>query len=288
MPCARYQTLAPAVADLLAELPPQDHPAAGCIGVAGPVFDGRVHMTNLGWDLDARAVSAAAGCPVRLVNDFHAQAMAMPRISEWVSIGPEGTPDPAGAIAVLGPGTGLGEAILVPGPRGWIAVPGEGAHARFAPQDEREVELLRHFWRRWPDHVSVERVVSGQGLVDVYDFLRGDAPRHPDMARHDPAAVVSRLGLSGECARCAEALRIFVRTFADEAANVALQCNAAVVYLSGGISPRILPALRRHFPAAFRNKGRYGAWLATVPLRVVTHPDPGLLGATLLARELSD
>lgn len=283
-PCARWPTLAPLVADFLAG----ERPAAACLAVAGPVRRGRVLMTNLGWELEVAELADIAGCPLRMVNDFHAAALATTVLEPGEQLALcDGDIDPTAPAAVLGAGTGLGEAMVVPDGRGgWLVVPGEGAHGRFAPRDARDVELLRTLWKRWPDHVSVERVVSGPGLVTVYDHFRGDAPRHSEMATEDPAAIVVRKGLAAECPHCVATLEVFVRTYAEEAATLALKCNAGVVYLAGGITPRILPALRAHFRPAFVSKGRYQPWLETVPVRVVTHPDPGLLGARLLAEAL--
>lgn len=284
--CARWTSLAPMVSDFLAGA--TTSPDAACVAVAGPVRGGRVVMTNLGWSLETDEVARAAGCPLRLVNDFHAQAVAMPLLGpdDSVPLCP-GTRDEAAPIAVLGAGTGLGEAIVARDGRGdWLAVPGEGAHGRFAPRDERDVALLRTLWRRWPDHVSVERVVSGPGLVNVYDHFRGDAPRHAEMDTEDPAAVVVRLGLAGTCAASVAALEVFAGAYGEEAATLALKCNAGIVYLTGGVTPRVRPALEAHFRPAFVGKGRYGAWLETVPVRIVTHPDPGLMGAAVLAGAL--
>ena len=190
------------------------------------------------------------------------------------------------AQVVLGAGTGLGEAYLIPEGDGWRVVPGEGAHGRFGPRDEREIGLLRYLMALYPGHVSVERVASGPGLVCAYDYLRGDAPRHPRMAEEVPGAVILEEGLAGRCPHAEGAIEIFLDTLADEAATVAIKCNAGMVYLSGGMAPRLLPRLAARFRAAFVDKGRYRSWLETIPIRLVVHPDPGLLGAQLAARAL--
>lgn len=254
--------------------------ASACFGVAGPVVDGRCVLTNLGWTVEADALSAQLGAPVRLINDFHAVALAVPELTSGDSVALDELPArPDAPIVVLGAGTGLGEAFCVPSPSGWIVVPGEGAHSRFAPKTPVEMGLLTAFQQRYGAHVSVERVVSGPGLAAVYDFLRGEAPRHSDFAGLTTPAVVSRLGADGGCGICVEALEIFVDTYADEAAALALKCNAGAVYLAGGIAPRILPQLRARFRRAFEDAGRYRSLLSRVPVRVITHPEPGLLGA---------
>ena len=264
-------------------------PQAACIGIAGPVRRGAVEMTNLGWRTDEVEMSAAIGARCRLINDFHAQALAMPRLQPdaYETIGGDESRVEADAPrVVIGPGTGLGEAFLVRGPAGWLAVPGEGAHTRFAPRDEREIGLLRHLMTLFPRHVSVERVVSGPGLVTVYDYLRGDRPRLPAMAVEDPAAVITREALADGDPDCCATVDIFIGVLGDEAASLALKCNAGVVYLTGGIPPRIAPLIRAGIRRAFDTKGRYSTWTKTVPIRLVKHRDPGLLGARVMAESL--
>ena len=250
------------------------------LGVAGPLQSGVITMTNQSVRLEASALQARFGCSVRLVNDFHAQALAMPHLTptDWVALGPHPAPKP-GHYAVLGAGTGLGEALMVWTGATHVAVSGEGSHGRFAPKSDRELQVLQAFMKRWPGHVSVERVVSGAGIVDVYDVLRGDRPRPDAMAHEDAAAVVTQLGLDGACAIAVETLHLFVDTLADEAASLALKCNASTVFIAGGIPPRILPILQSRFRSAFENKGRYRSLMETMATLVVTHPQSGLLGA---------
>ncbi len=284
--CAGHASISNALSAFLSEV--SVSPDAGCLAVAGPVRQGRVTMTNLGWTLHEGTIAKAVGCPLRLVNDFEAQAQALPHLEEgdWAPLVP-GEPEPGAPLAVLGAGTGLGEGILLSEPGGrWRAVPGEGGHGRFAPRDERDVAILRALWRRWPQHVSVERVVSGPGLVNVYHAVRGEAPAHPDMELDDAPETVVRLGLSEACPHAVGALEVFAGAYGDEAATLALKCNAGVVYLTGGVTPHVLPALRTHFVPAFVAKGRYGPWLQQVPVRAVVHPDPGLVGAAVVAASL--
>lgn len=258
-----------------------------CLAVAGPVFGGRAHLTNLGWTLDAAILSDRLGFPVTLINDFHAQALAMAAIgpTHRIRLAPTAPADqpPGDCRAVIGPGTGLGEAILVPDGRGgWRVVAGEGGHARYAPRGERALELLRFLTARFGSHVSVERVVSGPGIALIDTCLRG-GPIDLGDSGVDPSAEITTRALAGTDPIAVEALALFVAALADEAANLALRCNAGVVDLTGGIPPRILPLLHAQFRAAFEDKGRSAAWLRTVPVDVVVHPDPGLLGATLAA-----
>lgn len=264
-------------------------PVAACLGVAAPVRGQRVRFTNRDWTVDADELSRRLGAPLRLVNDLHAQALACTQLTHRdFSALDDLAPDEDAPMAILGAGTGLGEAIVVPGPEGPIALAGEGGHARFAPRDAREIGLLQALTAQYGAHVSVERVVSGQGLVDTYEHLRGDTPRWPelDAPGADVAALISKRALADTCPHCVAALDIFCGVFADEAANLALKINAGVVYLVGGITPRVLPFLRQRFRSAFTDKGRFGAWLSQVPVRVVTHPDPGFLGARLIAERM--
>lgn len=266
------------IARFLAPLGPVE---AGCLAVAGPVFGGQVHLTNLGWTLDARILSESLGFPVTLINDFHAQALAMPALDERhlhrLAPTAAATRPPGDCLVVMGPGTGLGEAVLVPDGRGdWRVVAGEGGHARFAPRGERAIGLLGFLTERFGAHVSVERVLSGPGLASIAEFL--GCPGTGD----DPAADVTRRALAGEPGPV-EALTLFVEALADEAANMALRCNAGRVFLTGGIPPKILPFLAPRFRAVFEDKGRYSEWLRTVPVDVVLHSDPGLIGAARAA-----
>lgn len=277
-------------------------PAVACLGVAAPVFGGRVRMTNLSWTLDAAELSDRLGAPLDLVNDLYAQALAVTRLKAGDYFGlDDQAPRPGAPMVVLGAGTGLGTATVLPptpsvgsgltGPlsldgepgSGWRVLPGEGGHMRFAPRDAEGVGVLGALAARYGSHVSVERVVSGQGLVDAYDHLRGEAPRWPEMAGEDPAAIVSRRALADTCPASRAALALFVDTYADVAADLALALNAGAVWLLGGITSRILPFLRPRFRAAFEDKGRFRSHLEQVPVRVVTHADPGLLGARLVA-----
>ena len=247
---------------------------AACLGVAGPVRRGRAPMMNYPWVIDQIELEQITRSPVRLINDFHAQSLAILHLEESdierLDDIPDGEPD---AIVVLGPGTGFGEAFLTRTKAGWHVVAGEGSHGRFAPQSERHVELWRHLTTRWPEHVSVERIVSGPGIENVYDFVTQGLPVDPRIGHTHRAANITELALSGACAHCVETIEIFVDVFADEAATMVLKCNADQVYLGGGIPPRILPFIRERFRKTFENKGRYRQMQEKVSIRVVLHDD---------------
>ncbi len=259
--------------------------SAAVFGAAGPVSNGRIEMTNLNWLLDEQHLVNTLKMPVQLLNDFHIQALGTLELesTDYECLGDARATNPQ-TIAVIGAGTGLGEAILIQTSVGWTVIPGEGGHKRFAPKNEREIELLRRLWLDFPEHVSVERVVSGPGLVNAFKAL--SSSDDTDWGDQDPARLITAAALSGTCPLSIEVLDIFVDTLADEAANLALQTRAGCLYLSGGIPPRILPIIVQRFRKAFEAKGRYRALLEAVEIRVISRDDIALLGAAYAARRL--
>jgi glucokinase len=263
-----------------------------CIGVAGPVEDGRCRLTNLEWEVDEASLRRTLGVrEAYLVNDLQATASSLPFLqeSDRATI-QEGEADPRGNMAVVAAGTGLGEGFLVGTGTGYIPLASEGGHVDFAPRDEREMRL-HAFLRGKYGRVSVERVLSGPGLNDVYRFLReeeGVAEEQgiaAEVAGREPQQAIVRHGLAGGPGACAETVRIFCSLYGAEAGNLALLYLATGgVYLGGGIAPAILPALRRgEFLSAFRDKGRMGNLLSRVPVMVILDPAAPLLGAAEFA-----
>jgi glucokinase len=262
-------------------------------GVAGPLRGRAVVTTNLPWVVDADRVAAALELPsVVLMNDLEALAWSLDVLepAQLETLQP-GRIDPAGNRAVIGAGTGLGEAALVRvGPR-VVALASEGGHADFAPRTDVEIELLR-WLRARHGRVSSERVLSGAGLADAYRFLRergGDpepAALTAAMEAGDPAAAV-RAAAERQDPVCLRALDLFASAYAAEAGNLALRLLATGgVFLGGGIAPRILPWLRRpSFREAFADKGRLRALLEDVPIHVVLDDRAGLVGAARRALE---
>lgn len=264
----------------------------GCFDVPGPVIAGRAHLTNLPWSLSEATLATALGLQkVSLINDLKAVAHAVPHLqeAELHTINP-GRPDPQGAIAVIAPGTGLGEAFLVRNGSRYVACSSEGGHADFGPSDEMQADLWRYLADRF-GHVSYERVCSGIGIPNIYDFLRdtGHAPEPPGFAA-TLASASDRTPLIVNAAReepeanplCAATLRIFTEILAAEAGNLALKVLATGgVYLAGGIPGHILPALTGEpFLKAFVNKGRFADFLKDIPVHVVM-TRAALLGAVL-------
>ena len=263
-----------------------------CIGVAGPVESGRCRLTNLDWEVDEASLRRTLGVrEAYLINDLQATASSLPFLQKTDrAVIQEGEADPQGTMAVLAAGTGLGEGFLVDSGAGYIPLASEGGHVDFAPRDDREMRL-HAFLREKHGRVSVERVLSGPGLHDVYRFLReaegmAEEPRiAAEVAGGEPQHAIVRHGLAGGAGACAETLRIFCSLYGAEAGNLALQYLATGgVYLGGGIAPAILPALRRgQFLSAFRDKGRMGNLLSRVPVVVILDPTAPLLGAASFA-----
>lgn len=259
-----------------------DSPTAACFGVAGPVVGQSAKITNLPWTIDARALSARLrGIPVALQNDLQATALGMLVIpaSAFAVLQPQATPTPHGTIAVIAPGTGLGESLLVYDGRRYIALPSEGGHADFAPTSDEEIELLRWLRDRHDRHVSYERVLSGDGIGDLYDFVRGDAR---ELAWHgDRHAAIADAALAKTDAHAVHALDLFAQILGAEAGNLALRglANGGVV-IGGGIPPKILPALQAgSLTERFNVKGRFSAWTRTLGVRVALEPRAALYGA---------
>ncbi len=262
-------------------------PTAACFAVACPVRGDRIVLTNSPWSFSIEAVRRRLGLErLLVVNDFKALGAAVPllRADERVRIG--GRDPVAGRpAALLGPGTGLGVAGLVPCGDDIQVVEGEGGHIGFAPADEREIELLRLLARRY-GRVSAERVLSGPGLVAVHEAL---ATLHGETAERLDATQIVERGRSGADARCRETLDLFCAALGAVAGDLALLFGAhGGVYIGGGIAPRIVGLLAQSdFRRRFEDKGRIAGFIADVPAFVITAEMPALSGAAaLLARAL--
>lgn len=261
--------------------------AAACFGIAGPVVAQTSRTTNLPWRICAASLSKHLSCPVRLINDFEAVAFGVPCLtSSQVHPLTDGIPDVMGPMAIIGAGTGLGQAVVVPTPAGPKVLDSEGGHADFAARTVEEFALLEYLQQRH-GRVSVERAVSGPGLAAIYDFLVDSQPRpSSDAAREiggssDRSAAIGRLGLTHKDATCRQALTLFVSLYGAEAGNLALKVlPTGGLYIAGGIAPKILPALTDGtFLKALTDKGRMAPLLHALPIRVVLEPKVGLLGA---------
>lgn len=292
-PSGSYESLEAIVSEFLAANPAPIE--AACFGVAGPVVAGRAEITNLPWVIDAADLGTAFGIPnVRLLNDLESIAYAVPILEDDdVAILNPGAAVPGGAIAVIAPGTGLGEAFLTWAGGHYQAHPSEGGHASFAPNTPTELELLVYLMDRL-GHVSWERVCSGIGIPNIYAYFRDKvfSQETPAVAARlaaatDPTPVIVGAALDPEapCPLCEATLDTFVGILGSEAGNLALKIFATGgVYLGGGIPPRILPLLgHNRFLEAFRHKGRFADLVAEIPVRVILNPKAALLGAAAAA-----
>jgi glucokinase len=265
---------------------------AACFGVAGPIHGQSAKITNLGWTIDAGAVGAEFGvASTCLINDFAAVGYGIEALhGDDVAPLQAGEPELHGLRAVLGAGTGLGEGILVWQGDHYQALPSEGGHVDFAPTDEDQDGLLRYL-RPIYGHVSYERILSGAGLVKIFEFLTETgletamAPLRQAMLENDPAAAISGFGLDGRDPAAARALDLFVAIYGAQAGNLALTTLArGGVYIAGGIAPKIIARLKGGgFIHAFNGKGRFSALMQRIPVRVVMNPKVGLMGAALVA-----
>lgn len=268
---------------------------AACFGAAGPVENGVCRMTNLDWTLDAAALTASAGIGrVSVVNDLTAIAVAVAHMPEesFVVLQTGSHSWGRGSMAVVAPGTGLGEAgLLWDGARHRV-MPSEGGHADFAAASPIEEELRAYLSGPAGEHVSWERAISGPGLAAIAAFLvesgRYTWPEELAVLPADkrPAAIAER-ALAGGCAVSVAALRLFTGVLAREGGNAALRyLSVGGLCFAGGIPPAILPALQEPgFIRALTGKGRMENLLRSVPVRVAKDADAGLFGSARLAVE---
>ncbi len=272
------------------EISPSMPLQAACFGVAGPVVDNRCRATNLPWTIDGNTLTHTLNTSaVRLLNDVEATAHGVlvldPEETEVV----HGETQDHGTKALVAPGTGLGEAVLYWDGERYHALPSEGGHASFAPTSDLEIDLLRYLRTSYL-HVSFERVLSGDGLHVIYQFLRDTKKNEPTwfaerLPTGDPAALIAEAGLNGKPDICVQALDVFVSILAGEAGNCALKSLArGGVYLGGGIVPKIMPKIRdQRFAQTFMAKGRYKRLLGSIPVHVILNDKAALLGAASVA-----
>ena len=263
-----------------------------CFGIAGPVRNERVETPNLPWIVDSHQLSLALSLPVVwLINDLEANAYGAAALKkkDFEILNP-GTPDLTGNAAIISAGTGLGEAGFYFDGKRYRPFASEGGHVDFAPRNELEIEMLRHLIKKF-GRVSYERVLSGPGLRNIYEFLRdtgrGTEPAWlaEDMQKRDPSAAITQAALEGKADLAAQALDLFVAIYGAEAGNLALKLKATRgVLIGGGIAPKILAKLKTAtFMQAFMDKGRMKTLLEPIPVRVILNDKTALLGAALYA-----
>jgi glucokinase len=266
-------------------------PASACFGVAGPVRDGRAVITKLPWQPDCRMLQSTHGfSKTTLINDLVATGYAIPHLSpsDIITIN-EGSKTPEGAIGIIAPGTGLGEAIFTWDGSRYIPVPSEGGHADFAPLSEIEFELLKFLKNRYA-HVSYDRISSGRGLPDIYDFIKTYlqmeepawlAEELATATDRTPVIVNGAINAARNCEICCKTMQMFASILGAEAGNLALKgLTTGGMYLGGGMPPRILPFLQEEvFMNSLTSKGRMSYLLQDMPVKVILNSKAALIGA---------
>lgn len=293
-PSASYPHLNHIIKDFLAEVGGEG-PQAACLAIAGPVINNTCQLSNLHWLLDGEEMQASLGIPhVQLINDFAAVGYGILGLHPDDLVVLQDQPAvPEGTIAVLGAGTGLGEALLFWERDQYKVIALEGGHTDFAARNPLEIGLLQ-FLLEQHQRVSVERVVSGMGIPVIYQYLRQSqfAPESPvvaaALAQEDAAAVIARHALAKTDRLCEQTLEMFVAAYGAEAGNLALKSlPSGGVYIAGGVAPKILAKMEDGtFIANFLNKGRMRPLLEKMRVSLILNPKVGLLGAGLLAERL--
>ena len=300
-----YNSLVPMIREFLKAEGVEPKAIRGAsFGVAGAVTDNVARLTNVPWLVDGDAIAGEASLPyVHILNDLQAMAYSVPVLEpSELEFLQHGVAQPGGNAAVIAAGTGLGEALLLNVDGRFVPGATEGGHADWGARNAREIELLAAIIRIY-GRCSVEHIVCGPGLVNVYQFTHDSwgsrtyiSPAAFVPARtcegvgrvDDPADLpraIARSALEGRCPACLEALHMFVEAYGAEAGNLALRATAtAGVYVGGGIAPKLLPVIRdRRFMDAFRAKAPMQDMVATIPVAVILNPEAGLLGAAVHA-----
>ncbi len=277
-----------------------------CFGIAGPVVDSTSELTNLSWSLSSDRLQRQLEIPqVKLINDFSAIGYGILGLSiDDIYTLQDVVADVNAPIAILGAGTGLGEGFLIPLADGNYRIfASEGSHADFAPRSGLEFQLLNYLQEKDNlKRVSVERVVSGMGIVSIYQFLRcqdpsQESPEFEEIYQKwekelgkeektvDLAAEISRAALKESDYLCEQTMRLFIEAYGVEAGNLALKLLPyGGLYVAGGIAPKILPLIQQeHFLQAFRAKGRMRHLMENIPVHIVLNSKVGLIGAGFCA-----
>lgn len=288
--CADYETAEQGIADYL-QRSGITAPDIICLAAAGPVIDDCIRLTNNTWVIDGGLLRQKfPSASIRLLNDFEAIAHSIPVLGEndtaAIGVVPSDLEGKTHfTLGVLGPGTGLGLGGLIGRAGGVFPVVGEGSHAGFAPETRMQLKVLKQLRQRY-DRVTDERLVSGPGLENIYWALR---KIHSKPDEPIPAAEIFSRVLAREDAIAEESVQLFFETLGQLAGNLALSLSAYDgIYLAGGIVKRYPDLLKASgFRAGFENKGRHRRLMERVPTLLILHPQPGLLGASYCARELT-
>ena len=278
--CADYPGLAAAVEAYLAQVP-GPRPRVAAIAIAAPPTGDRLSLTNHPWTFSISETRKVLGLDrLDILNDFTALSLSLPVLptEDLVQVG-KGRPTAGAPLAVVGPGTGLGMSGLIWTGDRWTPLSGEGGHAAFSPVTEREMDIARALKRRY-GHVSWERLLSGPGLVNLYEVLAELAGKTPEPLMPKD---VSKRGMEQSCPSCSEALDVFCGALGTAAGNLALTLGArGGVYIGGGIVPKLGEFFHRSaFRRRFEEKGRFGRYLAAIPTYVITARYPALTGSAI-------
>ncbi len=289
------------------QLGSQAVPEKACFAISGPVVRNRCKLTNLNWSLDIRSLEQALQiAPIALINDFAAIGHGVLGLSDQDlhTLQPAHL-DAHAPIAVIGAGTGLGQGFLIPDHKGYQVFSTEGGHADFAPRLAIEFQLSQYLLETHHiDRVSAEQVVSGMGIVSIYQFLRSRKPAEESAAMTtifkawkqeigqekktiDLAAAISKTAIQKQDNLCGKTMELFVQAYGAEAGNLALKLLPyGGLYIAGGIAAKILPLLHPLFLEAFVAKGRMQPLLEQIPVHVILNKEVGLIGAALCAVQL--
>ncbi|MGB3693230.1 MAG: glucokinase [Spirulinaceae cyanobacterium] len=301
---ADYPDLVPIVKEFWQTTQKQKLPQKACFAIAGPVLNNTSNLTNLNWYLDSYRLAEDLGIEsVTLINDFAAVSYGILGLDlgQIKTLQP-GKPQENAPIGIIGAGTGLGEAFLIPNSSGAQIFPTEGGHTDFAPRSQLEFQLLSYLQEKYHlDRVSVERVVSGQGIVAIYQFLRDQkfVSETPEIARViqaweqgkqlpkniDPAATIAIAAMKKSDSLCEKTMTLFISAYGAEAGNLALKLLPyGGIYIAGGIAAKIMPLMESSlFLEAFKHKGRVSAAIEQIPVHIVLNPQVGLLGSVSYA-----
>ncbi|MGB0561945.1 MAG: glucokinase [Spirulinaceae cyanobacterium] len=298
-PSQTYASLTPVVQQFLQDVQPAQVPSRACFAIAGPVQDNRSELTNINWQLNGHQLQQDLELErVQLINDFAAIGYGITGLGAAdLEILQPGKPDAQAPKAILGAGTGLGECFVIPRTQGGYQVfPAEGGHADFAPRNATEFALAEFIQtQKGVNRVSVERIVSGQGIGDIYRFLRSQTPEVESAAIQaqlaapdaDFAAVIGQAALNQSDALCTQTVELFISAYGAEAGNFALKLLPfGGLYIAGGIAAKLLPLMRSPtFIESYHTKGRMSPLLDDVPVAIVLNPEVGLLGAGICAAQ---